>query len=117
MSPDRYAGSMGADLSPQQVAELLERGEIQLIDVRESYEHEAGRVAGGRLIELGQLAASADTIGRDKPVVFYCRSGSRSAMATEAFSDAGFDAHNMAGGLHDWAAAGLPLEPDDGHVA
>ena len=32
-------------------------------------------------------------------------------MAAEAFAAAGFDAHNMAGGLLDWDAAGLPLEP------
>jgi rhodanese-related sulfurtransferase len=38
-------------------------------------------------------------------------------MATEAFRGAGYDAHNMEGGLLDWAAAGLPLEPADGHVA
>jgi rhodanese-related sulfurtransferase len=108
---------MSSDLTPQEVAEQLARGEIQLIDVREGYEHEAGRIAGGRLIELAQLAAAAESIERDKPVVFYCRSGSRSAMATEAFRGAGYDAHNMAGGLLDWAAAGLPLEPDGGHVA
>jgi len=108
---------MSSDLTPQQVAQQLERGEIQLIDVREPYEHEAGRIAGDRLIELAQLAAAAESIARDRPVVFYCRSGSRSAMATEAFRSAGFDAHNMAGGLLDWAATGLPLEPADGHVA
>ena len=108
---------MSSDLTPQQVAARLQDGGIQLIDVRQSYEHEAGRIAGDRLIELAQLAALADSLERDKPVVFYCRSGSRSAMATEAFRGAGFDAHNMAGGLLDWAASGLPLVPADGHVA
>lgn len=108
---------MDSDYTPHQVAELLERGEIQLIDVRQTEEHEAGRIAGDRLVELSQLAAAVDSIAREKPIVFYCRSGSRSAMATEAFRGAGFDAHNMAGGLLDWAAAGLPLEPDGGHVA
>jgi rhodanese-related sulfurtransferase len=38
-------------------------------------------------------------------------------MATTAFRQAGFDAHNMTGGLVEWQAAGLPLEPADGHVA
>ena len=110
--------AMDNDYSPQQVAELLERGEdIQLIDVREAYEHEAGRIFGDRLVELMQLTAQADTINRARPVVFYCRTGSRSAMATEAFRRAGYDAHNMAGGLVEWAGAGLPLEPPDGHVA
>jgi rhodanese-related sulfurtransferase len=105
------------DYTPQQVAELLAQGDIQLIDVRQPEEHEAGRIAGDHFIELSQLAAHVDSIDRDRPVVFYCRSGSRSAMATEAFRGAGFDAHNMLGGLLDWAAAGLPLDPPDGHVA
>ena len=108
---------MAADYSPGEVAELLESGSVQLIDVRETDEHAAGRIAGSRLIELSALAAQADTISRDQPVVFYCRSGSRSAMATEAFVQAGYEAHNMSGGLLEWAAAGLPLEPDEGHVA
>jgi rhodanese-related sulfurtransferase len=105
------------DYTPPEVAELHARGEIQLIDVRQPEEHEAGRIAGDRLIELGSLAVEVDSIDRDRPVVFYCRSGSRSAMATEAFRGAGFDAHNMAGGLLEWQAAGLPLDPPDGYVA
>ena len=117
MSDHRYAQRVTSDYTPQEVSELLQQGVIQLIDVRELYEHEAGRIAGDRLVVLSELAAQADTIDRDRPVVFYCRSGSRSAMATEAFRGAGYDAHNMAGGLLDWAAAGLPLEPDGGHVA
>jgi rhodanese-related sulfurtransferase len=108
---------MDSEYTPREVATLLERREIQLVDVRESYEHEAGRIAGDRLVALTELAAQAHTIDRERPVVFYCRSGSRSAMATEAFRGAGYDAHNMEGGLLDWEAAGLPLEPADGHVA
>jgi rhodanese-related sulfurtransferase len=108
---------MVMDYTPPEVAELQARGEIQLIDVRQPEEHEAGRIAGDRLIELGSLAVEVDSIDRDRPVVFYCRSGSRSAMATEAFRGAGFDAHNMVGGLLEWQAAGLPLDPPDGYVA
>jgi rhodanese-related sulfurtransferase len=105
------------DYTPKQVAEFLAQGEIQLIDVRQPEEREAGRIAGDRFIELAQLSALLDTIDRDRPVVFYCRSGSRSAMATDAFRGAGFDAHNMIGGLLDWDAAGLPLDPPGGYVA
>src|ERR1700735_1540772 len=105
------------DYTPQQVAEFLAQGDIELIDVRQPEERAAGHIAGDRFIELAQLASEVDTIDRDRPVVFYCRSGSRSAMATEAFRGAGFDAHNMLGGLLDWHAAGLPLEPADGYVA
>jgi len=107
-----------SDYTPREVFELLQDGEdIQLIDVRQPEEHEAGRIAGDRLVELSQLAVALDTIDRDTPVVFYCRSGSRSAMAAEAFRGAGFDAHNMAGGLLEWTSAGLPLDPAEGYVA
>ena len=108
---------MDSDYTPQQVAQLMEQEGVQLIDVRETYEHEAGRIAGDRLIEMMQLTLQAETIDRDRPVVFYCRSGSRSAVAAAAFRQAGFDAHNMEGGLIEWHAAGLPLEPAGGHVA
>jgi len=105
------------DYTPNQVSRLHAAGAIQLIDVRQDYEHEAGRIAGSRLIELSQLSAQVQSIDPDRPVVFYCRSGSRSGMATQAFLRAGFEAHNMTGGLLDWQAAGLPLEPDNGYVA
>jgi len=106
-----------ADYTPAQVAALMRAGAIQLIDVRQPEEYQAGRIAGSRLIELAQLAGRAQTIDPDRPVVFYCRTGSRSAMATDAFVRAGFKAYNMAGGLVDWVAAGFPLEPDGGQVA
>ena len=108
---------MGADYTPLQVSALLAGGDVQLIDVRTPDEHGAGRIAGDRLVELARLASEIETIDRSRPVVFYCRSGARSAMASQAFTQAGFDAHNMIGGLLDWDAAGLPLEPSDGYVA
>lgn len=107
----------GEDLTPRQVAELLEREDVQLVDVRQAHEHEAGRIAGDRLIELAALSEQAATIDRDRPVVLYCRSGARSAMAAQALRQAGWDAHNMSGGLLDWTAAGLPIEPEGGYVA
>ena len=108
---------MDSDYTPHEVADLLQGGEVQLIDVRQPEEHDAGRITGDRLIELSRLATEVDSLDQTRPIVFYCRSGSRSAMATEAFRGAGFDAHNMVGGLLDWHAAGLPLDPPDGYVA
>jgi rhodanese-related sulfurtransferase len=105
------------EYSPQDVARLLDEGAIQLIDVREPHEYDAGRISGARLIALGELAANPEAIDSGRPVVFYCRSGGRSAMATRAFRGAGYDAYNMVGGLLAWEAAGLPLEPEDGRVA
>lgn len=90
---------------------------IQLIDIREPYEVEAGRIPGARHIELERLASRATELDPAKPVVFYCRLGARSAMAAQAFRGAGYDAWSMAGGLDEWARQDLPLEPEDGTVA
>jgi rhodanese-related sulfurtransferase len=105
------------ELSPRQLADLLSEGGVQLVDVREPYEHEAGRIADDLHIELNDLPAEAGSFDRDRPLVFYCRSGSRSALATQAFAAAGFDAHNLDGGLQAWVKDGLPIEPAGGHVA
>ena len=108
---------MSHDYSPDEVSRLHGDGAIQLIDVRAPHEHDAGHIEGTTLIELSEISARAGEIDRERPVVFYCRSGGRSAMATEAFAQAGYDAHNMAGGMLAWHAAGLPIAPEGGRVA
>ena len=105
------------DLSARRVAELLRDEDAQLVDVRTFEEHQAGRIGGERHIELEELPAEAGTIDRERPVVFYCRTGARSALATQAFRAAGFNAYNLDGGLAAWVADGLAIEPEDGHVA
>lgn len=105
------------ELTPQRVAEILADEGAQVIDVREPYEREAGRIPGTRHIELERLASEAETIRREMPVVFYCRLGARSGMAAQAFRTAGYEAFNLTGGITAWRDAGLPLEPEGGHVA
>jgi hydroxyacylglutathione hydrolase/adenylyltransferase/sulfurtransferase len=105
------------ELSPEHVAELLDGGQIELIDVREPYEWDAGRIRGARHIELERLAEHAGELPRDRPIVFQCRIGARSGMATQAFRAAGWNAFNPTGGIQAWHDAGLPLEPDGGEVA
>jgi hydroxyacylglutathione hydrolase/adenylyltransferase/sulfurtransferase len=105
------------DVGPERVADLHREGSIQLVDVREPYEWEAGRIAGARHVELERVASQAPTIDRERPVVFYCRLGARSGLAANAFRRAGYDAYSMVGGLTAWAERGLPLEPQDGEVA
>jgi rhodanese-related sulfurtransferase len=104
------------ELEPERVAEALAEG-WQVVDVREPYERDAGRIAGTRHIELSQLATEATTLDRERPVIFYCRVGNRSAMATDAFRASGLRAYNLRGGITEWVRRGLPIEPADGHVA
>jgi rhodanese-related sulfurtransferase len=102
-------------VAPARAAELIAEG-VTLIDVRRPYEFEAGHLAGARNIEINELTAHAEEIPRDRVVLFYCRTGNRSSMAVDAFREAGYDAHNLAGGIEAWNQEGRPLEPEDGEV-
>ena len=108
---------MADELSPRQADELIREGDAQLVDVREPFEHEAGRIAGSLHVELERLPAEAQSFDRERPILFYCRSGSRSALAADAFAASGYRAHNLEGGLEAWVGAGLPIEPAGGRVA
>jgi len=105
-------------IDPARLADwMLEDPGPQVIDVREPHEREAGHIADTRHIELTRLTSEAASIDAERPVVFYCRVGSRSTMAAEAFRTAGYDAYSMTGGLMRWDAEGRPLSPQGGRVA
>jgi rhodanese-related sulfurtransferase len=106
------------EVDPERVeAWLRDEPNLQLIDVRESYERDAGHIARSRHIELLSLSSEAATIDRERPVVFYCRVGTRSEMAAQALRTAGFEAYSMRGGLLRWAREQRALTPADGYVA
>ncbi|WP_372791111.1 rhodanese-like domain-containing protein [Paraconexibacter sp.] len=106
----------GIEVTPQGAQEMVAAGAV-LVDVREPYEVEAGRIEGARHIELERLASQAETLDRDTPIVFQCRGGVRSLMAAQAFRRAGFEAYSMAGGIQRWFDEGRPLVPEHGTVA
>jgi rhodanese-related sulfurtransferase len=112
------ASEPSIEIAPAELAQWLGQAPApEVIDVREDYERQAGHIEGTRHIGLNQLTGAAESIPRDRPVVFYCRVGARSQMAAQAFRAAGFDAYTMSGGLLRWAAEGRPLVPEGGHVA
>ena len=93
------------DLSPIELARWRREGQdFQLIDLREAYEFEAGNI-GGQGIPLGELAASVNLIDKNRPVVFLCKSGKRSAQAIENLTSLAADYSNLRhlkGGLLSW---------------
>jgi rhodanese-related sulfurtransferase len=125
MRPNRAASLFDAmtdaaeiAIEPQRVADwLADDPALQLVDVREPYEREAGHIADTRHIEMNRLSAEAASLQQDRPVVLYCRVGARSTMAAQALRAAGFQAYSMQGGLLRWADEGRPLSPQDGYVA
>jgi rhodanese-related sulfurtransferase len=110
--------TVGIEIDPERVAGwLAQEPDLQVVDVREPYEREAGYIAGSRHIELMKLSSQAATLERERPVVLYCRVGSRSEMAAQALRAAGFEAFSMRGGLLRWSKEQRALEPEGGYVA
>ena len=79
------------------------------VDVREPMEWEAGHIEGALHIPLSELPVRYAEIGTDLPVVTVCSVGQRSLYAAQFLSQAGFEAHNMEGGLFAWEAEQFPL--------
>lgn len=102
---------MAREINPDE----LDEG-AQLIDVRTQEERDAGHIPGDTAhIPFDQLHARAGEVDKARPVVFYCRSGDRSASASDAFDASGFDAASLAGGIVAWEEAGKPVEGEIGH--
>lgn len=67
--------------------EKIDSGEdIQLIDVRESFEHNEFNI-GGILIPLGNIIRQIDKIDKERPVVIYCHKGIRSQLAIQRLQE------------------------------
>lgn len=84
-----------------------------LIDVREPGEFAAGHIEGAVNIPRGVLEFQIDNCsgaGRDAPIVIYCRTGGRAALAADSLQQLGFGkVHSISGGIEAWSAAKLPL--------
>lgn len=104
------------EVSREEARKLIDEG-AQLIDVRADHEWEVGRIAGAAHVPLPELPQRLGEIDEDRPVVVYCRGGNRSSMATEALTDAGYDAVKLSEGIVGWSEDELPLEPETGYVA
>lgn len=106
------------EITPAELPSLQERG-VPVIDVREPAEYAAGHLRGAISIPRGVLEFEVDghpavngerdpaLAHRDRPVVLYCRTGGRSALATEALQRLGFaEPLSLAGGFIGWVDAG-----------
>ena len=101
------------DTVPEVLAADLPAG-VYLLDVREDDEWTAGHAPDAVHIRLADLAARAGELPRDGEVYVICRTGNRSAYATQALLGGGLNAINVADGMTGWAVAGRPMISEDG---
>ncbi len=100
-------------LTPAQAQALIAAGGVDVIDVRDPRDWASGHIPGARSLPLDELRGGArGKLGDDpRTLLFVCARGVRSQTAAQLAEDAGQTAvHSLAGGMLEWAAAGLPIE-------
>ena len=107
-------------LSGQDAADMLGKGNVLVVDVRDPSEGEkTGRIKGAVNVSRGMLEFRADpespyhdpAFDKDKTVLLYCASGGRAALAGKTLQEMGYaEVYNL-GGFKDLAEAGHATEP------
>jgi rhodanese-related sulfurtransferase len=97
-------------VDPRRAAELVDRGDVDVLDVREPHEFAAGHIPPARNVPLASLSEQAASLPRDRALLVHCQTGPRQAMAAAALQAAGYDVTVLDGGFEAWLAAGLPVE-------
>jgi len=98
-------------VDPKVAYEMIESDDnVTLLDVRtpDEFKHD-GHIADAKLIPLGQLAQNLNMLDKSKKVLVYCRSGSRSVVASRMLDSKGFSVVNMSGGITAWKSEKLPV--------
>ena len=92
------------DITPEEVKQKADAGDdMFILDVRELGEYAQGYVPKAYLTPRGEIEQRLDEIPRDIFLVVVCRSGGRSAMASQQLEDLGYtNIHNMLGGTLAW---------------
>src|SRR5207248_9646500 len=111
MASVRYNGTMVKTITPTELATLLTTQNVDLIDVRNPDEWDAGHIDGARLVPLDQFRADPEAaLVRGSVIVFICAKGVRSLAAAKLAERFGYDrVYNLEGGTKEWARVGYPL--------
>lgn len=92
---------------------LLEKGDAQLVDIRHPAEHAYERIPGSQLVTEDRIdeVRGLDT---DKPVILYCRTGRRTAIAVDRLAGQGLGVVHIDGGIESWKKKGHATERSPG---
>ena len=103
--------NLPVDIDVATAGKLREMPDVMILDVREQSEWDEVHIPGATLIPMGDIPARIKEIPTDKTVIVQCRSGNRSSQVTDYLRQQGMtNVHNLAGGMNEWQAAGLPVE-------
>jgi adenylyltransferase/sulfurtransferase len=112
-APAPVQGEDDFEITAPALKQRLDRGDrVFLLDVREPQEYQIAKIAGSKLVPLGELTRRAGELDPHADTVVYCRSGVRSAKAVNYLRSAGFErVKNLKGGILDWIDRVDPSQP------
>ena len=98
-------------INAQEAKELIERGEVSVIDVREDWEYAKGHIPEAKHIPLARIISAAQQHVEGDNLLFVCEVGQRSAVAAEFAAALGKQhLYNLEGGTTAWREMGYPVE-------
>lgn len=115
------------NVSVQEAKEMVEKGDVFVLDVRTPAEFNSSHIEGANLIPVSNtsgsnlspdnlLKARINEVPNNKKILVYCRTGHRSNTASSMLVNAGYSqVYNMVGGITSWIDAGYPVVSSGGH--
>ncbi|MEV0362906.1 adenylyltransferase/sulfurtransferase MoeZ [Nocardia fusca] len=106
VSEEGQAAAAGSTVTARELKELLDAGDVELIDVREPVEWDIVHIEGATLIPKDRILSgeALAELPQNRKIVLHCKTGVRSAEALAALKRAGFaDATHLQGGVIAWA--------------
>lgn len=99
-------------VTPDEMQTILELDGVQLVDVRTPEEYNEGYIENAQNIDFYSPTFDEDILKLDKskPVILYCKSGTRSAKCADKLKEAGFEKiYDLEGGITEWKYKGLDV--------
>jgi phage shock protein E len=99
------SGSVVRLITPAEAKAMLESlPNALLLDVRTAEEYAEGHISGSQLLPYDEIKSRASElpVDRNTPIIVYCRSGNRSAIAARTLAELGFNNIYDLGGIKDW---------------
>ena len=107
-------------VSPDEARRLMAEADALVVDVRDGTEvAKTGKIKGAVHVSRGMIEFKADAetpyhdaaFRKDRPVILYCASGGRSALAGRTLQEMGYERVHNLGGFKEATEAGLETEP------
>ncbi|KIY21956.1 rhodanese-like domain-containing protein [Mesobacillus subterraneus] len=97
------SGGSYTDVSVDKAKELIDSGEVQVLDVRTPDEFAAGHIPGAKLVPLQVIDSMLSELDQKEKYLVVCHSGNRSTEASKILASNGFKSiYNLTGGLSEW---------------